>query len=87
MSTHMHWVPATPQPLGGSISVAMRHALAWYASNGDDTSLDGCRLGMNDRAYLAGVLAGAPEGSDLRNDAQTLIDGINKYTEIKIVRA
>lgn len=89
MGTHLGWEPDEPQPLGGSISSAMKHALADRLTNGDKTYLyEGqCTLNHDDVQWLRGVMVGRQAGDDLHDDARDLLAGIKEYKRIRLVRA
>ena len=88
MGAHLGWEPDEPQPLGGSLSTSMKHALADRLTNGDTTAVQdgGVTLDETDVDWLKGVMAGRDEGSDLYDDAVELLAGIRQYKRIRLVR-
>ena len=86
MGSHLGWEPDEPQPLGGSLSTSMKHALADRYTNGDTLAVqDGITLDESDIPWLDGIKVGAPEGHDLYDDAADLIAGIRQHKRIRTV--
>lgn len=88
MSAHLGWEPDEPQPLGGSLSTAMKHALAERLANGDEMYVQdgGLTLDDTDASWLRGVMVGRSEGDDLYDDAADLLAGISQYKRIRLIR-
>lgn len=86
MGSHLGWEPDEPHPLGGSLSSAMKYALAERYTNGDALAVqDGITLDEHDLPWLEGIVAGSSEGHDLHDDAAELIAGIRQYKRIRTV--
>lgn len=87
MGAHLGWEPSEPQPLGGSLSTAMKHALAEQFTWGDVTEVSaGLELDELHLQWLEGVKVGRCAGDDLYDDAESLIAGIKRHKCIRMVR-
>jgi hypothetical protein len=80
------WEPVADPPPGGALSLAMIDALAGSGPFDGREHLPGRHLTLSDVPFLRGVLAGAPEGSELAEDATALLDAIRTHGRVRIGR-
>lgn len=81
MSATWSWEPVVEPPPGGGLSLAMLDALA-----GDQprSALAGLELDASMVSWLRGIVVGAPEGSDLHEDASALLAAIGEHGKVRV---
>jgi hypothetical protein len=86
MSYSYGWTPVLPKPPGGSFCVELADLLARRQSSGwgsDRMQLRGTQLDKSDVEWLTGV-RDATSDDEVMNEAQELIDAIEKYGTVEL---